>query len=72
MEHKEGCSWWKDWHCCSCGLFDLLNQPEDIDKSDVLRRCHLVIPGTVIMCGEDVNYCSQECMEKANEKDSMR
>ena len=21
-EHKVNCSWWKDWHECSCGFFD--------------------------------------------------
>jgi hypothetical protein len=26
--------------------------------------CKLVIPGTVIACGEDGNYCSDECMKK--------
>ena len=39
---------------------------------EAMQSCHLVIPGTVIMCSEDGNYCSQKCMEKANEKNKVR
>lgn len=58
-EHEKYCNWWYDWHDCNCGAFDI-------------KECKLVIPNTVIMCGEEGNYCSQECMEKANEKNTMR
>jgi hypothetical protein len=56
-EHKENCKWYIDWHDCSCGAFDI----------PVTGSCHLVIPGTVITCGEMEQYCSEECMRKANE-----
>lgn len=56
-EHPKDCPWWYDWHACSCGMYDI-------------KECKLVIPGTVIMCGEDGNYCSQECLRKANEPKS--
>jgi len=29
--------------------------------------CSQVIPDTFIMCGEGGNYCSPECMRRANE-----
>ena len=25
-DHEEGCSWYKDWHTCSCGFYDWLNE----------------------------------------------
>lgn len=31
-------------------------------------RCKLVIPGTFIMCGEGMNYCSDECRNMSFEK----
>lgn len=51
-------------------LRKLLSQTQ-LEANSVVSECHLVIPGTVIMCGEMAQYCSQECMRKANEKDSM-
>jgi len=36
------------------------------------KGCLGVIPNTFIMCGEMNQYCSDECMRKANEKDTMR
>ena len=56
-EHKQGCAWFKDWHACNCGAFN---------------TCKKVIDGTFIMCGEDGHYCSQECLRRSYEKDSMR
>jgi hypothetical protein len=56
QEHTINCTWHKDWHACDCGTFD---------------ACALVIPGTVIACGEDGNYCSQECMRKANDNKDL-
>jgi len=58
-EHKEDCYWWEDWHGCNCGAFDK-------------HLCLEVIPGTFIMCGEGEWYCSEECMRKANEKNTVR
>ena len=48
-----------------------------LDNTDIpnLPQEHLcleVIPGSFIMCGENDWYCSEECMRKANEKNSMR
>lgn len=53
VEHKAECPWHKDWHACNCGAFDPV--------------CSQVIPGTFIMCGEMGQYCSQECLRRANE-----
>lgn len=25
-DHEEGCTWHKDWHTCSCGFYDWLNE----------------------------------------------
>ena len=22
-EHHHNCAWWKDWHACDCGLFEI-------------------------------------------------
>ena len=56
-EHTKDCAWHRDWHACDCGVFD---------------ECLLVIPNTFIACGEGGNYCSDECMRRANEKNSVR
>jgi hypothetical protein len=58
-EHKPDCPWHQDWHACNCGAFEQ-------------HVCSQVIPGTFIMCSEGGNYCSPECMRRANEKNSMR
>ena len=26
--------------------------------------CHLIIPGTYVMCGEEENFCSQQCLDE--------
>jgi hypothetical protein len=54
MTHKLDCPWYSDWHACSCGALEA-------------HVCLEVIPGTFIMCGEMEQYCSQECMRKADE-----
>ena len=58
-EHTEDCPWHKDWHACNCGALEK-------------HLCLEVIPGTFVMCGESEWYCSEECMRKANEKNSVR
>ena len=60
-EHKPDCGWHKDWHNCSCQAFDIPNPPQE-------HLCLEVIPNTFIMCGEMGQYCSEECMRKANEQ----
>ena len=56
IEHKKDCNWHKDWHACNCGAFN---------------RCTLVIPDTFIMCGEAGQYCSTECMMRANDNKKL-
>jgi len=58
IEHSQDCKWWKDWHNCSCGVFD--NQTIE----DSVGCCE-IIPGTFIICGEGGNYCSLKCYERA-------
>jgi len=74
-EHKQECSWHQDWHACNCEAFDSVS-PLGIyapfTPLQVSHICSQVIPNTFIMCGEMGQYCSQECMRKANEKDTMR
>jgi hypothetical protein len=77
-EHKPDCPWFQDYHACSCGVFDAprfgVNPCKEIEVGihTMPRKCLLVIPNTFIMCGEMGQYCSHECMRKANEKDTMR
>lgn len=79
IKHDNMCLWWKDWHSCSCGFLEeeARNQikvisdsikviSEKIAKSEI---CAQIIPGTFIMCGEDIGeqkqYCSDYCFKKA-------
>jgi hypothetical protein len=75
-EHKQECPWHQDWHACNCGAFDMPNPCKEIEVGiHTMPRCDNclgVIPNTFIMCGEMGQYCSHECMRKANEKDTMR
>jgi hypothetical protein len=70
-EHKPDCPWHQDWHACSCQAFNMLNPCKEIEVGiHTMPRCDNclgVIPNTFIMCGEMGQYCSQECMRKANE-----
>ena len=75
--HDNKCEWHKDWFTCNCSYnygkyrhapTDCVvyceggNFCPDCDP----KGCLGVIPNTFIMCGEMGQYCSQECMEKAN------
>jgi hypothetical protein len=73
-EHKQECPWHHDWHACDCGVFNMPNPCKEVEVSihTMPRKCSLIIPDTFIMCGEMGQYCSHECMRKANEKDTMR
>jgi hypothetical protein len=83
-EHKPDCPFWSDWHACSCpyNYGNPRHEPKDcvyyLEGGPICpdcdpKGCLGVIPNTFIMCGEmRQQYCSQECMRKANEKNIMR
>jgi len=82
-EHKPDCPWWKDWSRCECeyNYGNPRHEPKDcvyyLEGGPICpdcdpKGCFGVIPNTFIMCGEMGQYCSQECMRKANEKHKMR
>jgi hypothetical protein len=71
-EHLKDCSWHKDWHTCSCGVFDNISPLGIYTPYTPLQVSHIcsgVIPDTFIMCGEMGQYCSRGCLEKAKAKD---
>ena len=57
--HDNSCPWWKDWHNCSCGFLE-----EEL-RIESRKECFGLIPNTFIVCGEDGNYCSQNCWDIA-------
>lgn len=78
MEHSANCSWWHDWSMCDCpynyGKYRhapehcvVYNEGGDLCPDCDPTGCRGVIPNTFIMCSEGGNYCSQECMRKAND-----
>jgi hypothetical protein len=80
FRHTQECGWWKDWHNCKCGYIKTLHLPMNCVsylESSVLcpecdpNGCRGTIPGTVIACGEEGNYCCQQCLEKANENNIL-
>ena len=66
IKHDNGCLWWKDRHSCSCGY---LEEEVRNETKSLTQSCCQVIPGTFIMCSEDVGeqkqYCSNYCLNKS-------
>jgi hypothetical protein len=81
-EHTKDCAWHRDWHACDCpyNYVNPRHEPKDcvyyLEGGPICpdcdpKGCLGVIPNTFIACGEMVQYCSQQCLEKAKANESM-
>ncbi len=53
-------NWWCGLDECSCDM-----EAAGVSMSEIHEDCLGVIPGTVILCGEGGNYCSEECLRRS-------